>query len=432
MSSSSSSNNNHDRRLSIPALLSLVLPSATLFGAIATYFITDAIGWDAVFPSFATAEIVWKLTVWSSLITLVSHEQWYYWCGGCDSARACRFSATKTRPQSLVELEVQIDDENSIVMDREGGIKGASSCSLSQIMNRSYEPVEYNNIDILPKTSIQENQSGVEVCTSSSRSIPRPNSPTEDATPASTSIVSKDTPPFRFIRATKGDIEAAKQRWADTLKWREELGMDTILNEPHPNLALIKENYPHYFHCRGKKNECCYYEKPPKMNLKVLRAAGIQLDDLLRHYALCCEYMWCKIDPSDDAKSIYVIDLDGMGLRDFAGEVVDFVKKASAFTGSHFPERSGSIFVINVPSWFSIIWNVVRTLVDEVTKEKITILKVGKKQIAEALQEKIPIENIPEEYGGTSMALGSSPEEKQFINYFIMMGERQQEQANQS
>jgi len=62
--------------------------------------------------------------------------------------------------------------------------------------------------------------------------------------------------------------------------------MDTILNEPHPDLALIKENYPHYFHYRGRNNECCYYEKAPKMNLKVLKSAGIQLDDLLRHYAL--------------------------------------------------------------------------------------------------------------------------------------------------
>lgn len=133
--------------------------------------------------------------------------------------------------------------------------------------------------------------------------------------------------------------------------------------------------------------------------------------------------MWCNIEPSEDGKSIYIIDLEGMGLRDFAGEVVDFVKKASAFTGAHYPERSGSIFVVNVPSWFSIIWNVVRSMVDEVTKEKITILRVGKAAITKALVEKIPIENIPEEYGGTSGALGSSPEEEKFINHFTSLGE---------
>ena len=89
------------------------------------------------------------------------------------------------------------------------------------------------------------------------------------------------------------------------------------------------------------------------------------IDELLKHYALCCEYMWTKIDNSEEGKSIYVIDLEGIGFHDFAGEVVDFVKKASSFTAAHYPERSGSIFVINVPSWFSVIWNVVKPMVDE-------------------------------------------------------------------
>ena len=101
------------------------------------------------------------------------------------------------------------------------------------------------------------------------------------------------------------------------------------------------------------------------MNLAQLRAEGIMIDELLKHDALCCEYMWTKIDNSEEGNSIYVIDLEGIGFRDFAGEVVDFVKKASSFTAAHYPERSGSIFVINVPSWFSVIWNVVKPMVDE-------------------------------------------------------------------
>jgi len=410
----SSSSKNYNPRLSIPALLSLTLPSATLLSAIVTYFITNAKGWDAVFPSYSTVEIVWKLTIWCALITLTIHEQWHYWYGG--------FNSTKDRQESDIGLEIQIEEESSITMNTKNlGRTTNSSGSLAQIMYRSFSENDnnndnkndnINNDDIKSTSSIQASLDDVEVTES-------PNQ--QPAAPIPT--VSKDTPPFRFIRAAKGDIVAAKVRWSDTLKWREQLGMNTILNEPHPNLALIKENYPHYFHNRGRKNECCYYEKPPKMNLKIMREAGIELDDILRHYALCCEYMWCNIDPSEDGKSIYIIDLEGMGLRDFAGDVVDFVKKASAFTGAHYPERSGSIFVVNVPSWFSIIWNVVRSMVDEVTKEKITILRVGKAAITKALVEKIPIENIPEEYGGTSGALGSSPEEEKFINHFTSLGE---------
>jgi len=234
--------------------------------------------------------------------------------------------------------------------------------------------------------------------------------------------------PFRFIRATKGDVAAAKIRWADTCTWREENSMDSCLSEPHPNLKLIKMYYPHYFHLRGKNNECCYYEQPPKMNLPELKKNGITIEKLIKHYAIGCEYMWTKIEDSEEGKSIYVIDLDGIGFRDFAGEVVDFVKRASSFTGAHYPERSGTIFVINVPSWFSVIWNVVKPMVDDVTKQKIKILRHGKEALTQALMEKIDIENIPPEYGGKSMPLGQSPEELGFVQHFETLNQN----ANQN
>lgn len=224
----------------------------------------------------------------------------------------------------------------------------------------------------------------------------------------------QEFPPHRFIAAEKGNIESARKRYAATLQWRSEMGMDHIITDPHPNFTVIKKNYPHYYHLRGRKNEPCYYEKPPDINLKSLRAAGVTMDDLLRHFALTCEFMWTLIEPSENGKSIYVIDLCGMGMRDFAGEVVDFVKKTSAFTAAHYPERSGSIFVINVPSWFSIIWKTVSPWIDPVTVNKITILGYGDAAITKALEAKIPLENIPPEYGGRSMSLGQSPEEAMF------------------
>jgi hypothetical protein len=57
------------------------------------------------------------------------------------------------------------------------------------------------------------------------------------------------------------------------------------------------------------------------------------------------------------------------------------------------------------------IWKIVKPMVDEVTLRKINILR-GKEAIFQALLEKIPIENIPPEYGGQSMPLGESPEEQ--------------------
>ena len=63
------------------------------------------------------------------------------------------------------------------------------------------------------------------------------------------------------------------------------------------------------------------------------------------------------------------------------------------------------------PHRFAMIWKVVKPMVDEVTLQKISIVR-GQDAVFAALLEKIPVENIPPEYGGKStMKLGDSPEE---------------------
>uniref|UniRef100_A0A7S4JHK7 CRAL-TRIO domain-containing protein n=1 Tax=Odontella aurita TaxID=265563 RepID=A0A7S4JHK7_9STRA len=214
----------------------------------------------------------------------------------------------------------------------------------------------------------------------------------------------------RFLRATRGNPVEALQRYAETKKWRRKEGMDRILKDPHPHFHVIKQNYPHYFHLRGLCNEPVYYETPAKINLNAIRSAGLTMDGLLRHYALVTEFMWTHVERSQHSKSIYVIDLAGIRLRDFAGEVIKFVKSAASFISQHYPERSGTIFVVNAPLWFNVIWKVVKPIIDPVTVEKVRVVR-GEDNIRRELNEKIPIENIPPEYGGLSMPLGNSPEE---------------------
>lgn len=469
-----------EEKLPIHSLLTLVVPAATLLSALVAFRVSGANGWDAVFPSVETCPIVLKMTVWFTLIAIVGYEHSYYHYSS--SGKSLAIEGQWNRNYIGVEVIIddgylaaqpEEEEHNSTVMlgttstdvslpppvvdDEDAGMVHGYMGDPSSDLLLGPEPTDgkgsrgggganLSTKDLHRVTSSASDHASLLPSSSShahGRSKPEhhpqdpPDSTTmqpslSDASPSKTTQAPSPVPsptasssttvpgsiPFRFIRATKGDVAAAKERWAETCAWRAENSMDTCLMEPHPNLKLIKENYPHYFHLRGKNNECCYYEQPPKMNLTELKKAGITLEKLIKHYAICCEYMWTNIENSEEGKSIYVIDLDGIGLRDFAGEVVDFVKRASSFTGAHYPERSGTIFVINVPSWFSVIWNVVKPMVDDVTKKKIKILRYGKEAITKALMEKIDIENIPPEYGGTSMPLGQSPEEVQFMKHF--------------
>ncbi|KAF1788692.1 Tubulin--tyrosine ligase-like protein 12 [Phytophthora cactorum] len=191
--------------------------------------------------------------------------------------------------------------------------------------------------------------------------------------------------PMRFINAEKGDEAKALERYNETTEWRREEGVDSLLEEPSPHFKIIKENYPHYYHKRGKNGEPVYYEKPGKINLKALKSAGLTLDDLMHNYLMITEFLWQVIEQDDNRKGISVLDVDGIGISDFAGEAVEYVRKAAQCRG----------------------------MVDDVTREKVIIVR-GKKKIFEALSERIPAENIPVEYGGTSD--GKSPEEDLLFN----------------
>jgi len=217
--------------------------------------------------------------------------------------------------------------------------------------------------------------------------------------------------PVRFLRAGKGDPIEGQRRYEATLQWRKENNIDSILFEAHPMFEMVKQHYPHFFHLRGKQGEPVFFEQPPKTDLAALRASGMDLKRLVRHYAMVTEFGWQFVERNDFARAITVLDLEGMRMMDFAGEVIEYVKMCSEFTGQHYPERAGHVIVVNVPRWFAMIWNVVKPMVDEVTLRKISIVR-GKDAVFEALAEKIPVENIPPEYGGKSMPLGESPEEQ--------------------
>merc|ERR1711957_933689 len=92
--------------------------------------------------------------------------------------------------------------------------------------------------------------------------------------------------PLRFLRAGKGDPIEGQRRYEATLQWRKEHGVDNILFEAHPSYEMVKKNYPHYFHLRGKQGEPVFFEIPPKTDLAALKAGGMDLHSLVHHYTM--------------------------------------------------------------------------------------------------------------------------------------------------
>ena len=64
----------------------------------------------------------------------------------------------------------------------------------------------------------------------------------------------------------------------------------------------------------------------------------------------------------------------------------------------YYPETLGCYFIINAPSFFPFIWGIVKTFLDEKTRNSVKIFGVGEGY--DQLKEIIDEENIPSYLGG--------------------------------
>lgn len=205
--------------------------------------------------------------------------------------------------------------------------------------------------------------------------------------------------PQRFIIGCGHNLAEARRRWEITKHWRETEGVNMILDEPQPYFFLIRTMYPHY-HCgRGRQGHAIFYERPGEFQASQLAARGVKTDDLVRHWLFTTEYQWNVLCGNDEtAKSIAVIDIEHIKMGDLAGENLTFLKKTIGIANAHYPERSYVIFIVNAPMFFSMLWRIVRPMVDENTQKKIRIL--SKSETLKGLQEHIDLDQIPDYYGG--------------------------------
>ncbi|OQS01387.1 hypothetical protein ACHHYP_01192 [Achlya hypogyna] len=222
----------------------------------------------------------------------------------------------------------------------------------------------------------------------------------------------------RFIEACGNDVEEAKRKYMKYLQWRDDNGVDSILLRPHPHFAVIKESYIHLTHKQDKAGHMISIELAGNMKKGMANflSKGVVETDVVTHLAFYNEFLWNVVDarPAPLGTQLKIVDMNGVSLSDFGGDVVAFMKQCSAVGEAYYPERLYKVFIVNPPSWFNMIWKAVSPLVNPKTREKINVVK-GQKEIQKALLEYIDAENLPVEYGGSCECPGGcltgSPDE---------------------
>ncbi len=60
------------------------------------------------------------------------------------------------------------------------------------------------------------------------------------------------------------------------------------------------------------------------------------------------------------------------------GDKVGFFKAAAHITQGHYVERCERLFIINAPSFFSLVWRAASPLLNKNTRQKISVCRKGK------------------------------------------------------
>jgi hypothetical protein len=181
--------------------------------------------------------------------------------------------------------------------------------------------------------------------------------------------------PPTFLEAEKGDADKARARWERTLAWRRERDVDNALNRAHPNFRLIKRLYPQAFHFRDRAGHVCFYELLGRLEVQALLRAGVGLEELTEHIILQQEFLWGVLQPREEDRVLLVMDLKGVSFADVSGEVINFAKAAVGLTSTHYPARSFRTLIVNTPSWFSVVFRIIRPMLNEDTRRKIVFLE---------------------------------------------------------
>lgn len=172
---------------------------------------------------------------------------------------------------------------------------------------------------------------------------------------------------LRWLRARKFDVHAAVQQLLDTLKWRQQWGVNTLLSKGEDDLleeeiltgktyfmGQDKEGRPvNYIHVQDHIKDQYPIESTEKLGIFSVETGRKLLKD------------------SIEVGSV-VVDMNGFGMQNMDYQLVRFFIQ---LLENYYPESLGVILIIHAPFLFYSCWAVIRHWLDPVVESKIHFLK---------------------------------------------------------
>ena len=200
-------------------------------------------------------------------------------------------------------------------------------------------------------------------------------------TPRERKHLADENMPLRHYRAEKGNLDEAIRKIKNTLKWREEFGVEDIKQcfdqkngdrspekeKELTNLANIisQENQTGKIYCRG-------YDKDGRAILYLTPGLENSTNEInnMRHLVYHLERaIACSRRHSGRQKVCIVIGYQGFKLSN--APPLSTVKHTLTILQGHYPERMHRAYICDPPFVFRTFWNIIKHFVDPATLEKI-------------------------------------------------------------
>eukprot|EP00250_Pteridium_aquilinum_P009496 c18704_g1_i1 orf=502-1479(-) len=215
---------------------------------------------------------------------------------------------------------------------------------------------------------------------------------------------------LRFLRARSFDVTKSRAMYEAMVEWRQEIGADTIKETfKFPERKATKELYPHFHHKTDKRGRPIYIERYGQLQLEDLLKVTT-LDRLLLYHIKEWEVLidWkfpscSRVAGRPITQSLTILDLKGVTMKHLSKQVRQFIQKIARIDQDYYPEHLGRMLIINAPTSFKAMWQLIKPWLDKSTQKKI---EVHGSNYSVKLLELVDSENLPEFLGGTCRCRG--------------------------